>query len=296
MNKGVLSSLLKLHFVVFIYGFTAILGKLISISALDLVWYRMLIASLGLSALFLFQRFSVRIPLKQVIKILAVGAVVAAHWICFFGAIKLSTVSVTLGTMASATLFTSLLEPLLLRRKLIPLEIIIGVIIIIGLYLIFRFETSYTNGILVALSSALLAALFTVLNKILIKEHTTRILTFYEMIGGFISISLYLLISGNYSSDFFKLPTADIIYLLILGLVCTAFAFAIQVDVMKKLSAYVVALSINLEPVYGIILAFLFFRETEYMSGGFYLGTLIILVSVLGYPIVKNGKSPKTTV
>jgi drug/metabolite transporter (DMT)-like permease len=273
---------------VFIYGFTAILGKLISISALDLVWYRMLIASLGLIILFFFQRFSVKIAPKDIFKILLIGLIVAAHWISFFGAIKLSNISVTLGCLASTTFFTGLLEPLIIRRKLNLIELYIGLIIILGLYLIFRFETGYTKGIIVAVISAFLAALFSVLNKKLIQTHSTRILSFFEMIGGFLGISIYLLINNHFSVNFFQLSVSDTIYLLILGLLCTAFAFAIQVDVMKKLSAYIVALTINLEPIYGIILAYLFFSETEYMSTGFYIGTIVILLSVFGYPLIRK--------
>lgn len=285
------SSLFKLHVIVFIYGFTAILGKLISISALDLVWYRMLIATISLASIFFIQQFSVKISFRETIKILAIGLIVAAHWISFFGAIKLSNISVTLGCLASATLFTSLLEPLLLKRRLNAVEVFIGLLIIFGLYLIFRFETNYANGIIVAITSAFLAALFTVLNKKMISQHSTRILTFFEMIGGFFGISIYLLFTDSYSEDFFSLALSDSMYLLILGVICTAFAFAIQVDVMKKLSAYIVALTINLEPIYGIILAYLIFGETEYMSAGFYAGTGIILLSVFGYPALAKKKN-----
>lgn len=248
----------------------------------------MLIATLGLSLLFIFQRYSVKIALGDFIRIILVGFIVAAHWISFFGAIKLSNVSVTLGCLASATLFTSILEPLLLKRGINLIEVLIGFLIILGLYLIFRFETNYATGIIVAIISAFLAGLFTVLNKILVQKHSTRILTIYEMMGGFIGISIFLLLTGGFSQSFFILPTSDIVYLLILGLICTAFAFAIQVDVMKELSAFIVALSINLEPVYGIIMAFIFFGETEFMSAGFYAGTALILVSVFGYPLMKN--------
>ncbi len=285
MDKDHRSSLLKLHFVVFIYGFTAILGKLISISAIDLVWYRMLVALLGLSTLFFLQGFNLKISFRTGIQILLVGLIVAAHWISFFGAIKLSNISVTLGCLASTTLFTSILEPLILKRKVNAIEVLIGLLIIAGLYLIFQFEIHYLNGILVALVSAFLAGLFTVLNKKLVQKHSTRLITFYEMVGGFMGISLFFLFTKGFDHEFFQLPLSDVVYLLLLGLVCTAFAFAIQVDVMKKMSAYLVALSINLEPVYGIILAYLFFRDTEFMSAGFYVGTLIILASVLVYPV-----------
>jgi drug/metabolite transporter (DMT)-like permease len=250
----------------------------------------MVIAAIGIGILLIFQGYSIKLPFRDMIKILAIGLIVAIHWISFFGAIKLSNISVALGCLASSTLFTSLLEPFILKRRLKSLEVLIGFMIIVGLYMIFRFETHFTKGIIVAIISAFLASLFSVLNKKLIIHYSTRILSFYEMIGGFIAISLFLLFSGGFSEDFSNFQSFDILYLLILGIICTAFAFAIQVDIMKKLSAYIVALTINLEPIYGIILAFFIFGDTEYMSSGFYMGTSIILLSVFLYPVLKKNK------
>lgn len=285
MKHKILYSHLKLHFIVLIYGFTAILGKLISIPANQLVWYRMCIASLSFLIIFTITKTKFIIPLKDILKIIGVGLIVALHWITFFGAVKLSNVSVTLGCLASTTLFTSIIEPIIFKRRLNTIEVIIGIIIIVGLYMIFKFEASYWQGIITAICSAFLAGLFTVLNKKLVSNHGARIISFWEMVGGFIGISISLLFTKSFSSSMLQPNINDLIYLLILGTICTAFAFVVQVDVMKKLSAYIVALTINLEPVYGIILAFIFFGSKELMSTGFYFGTVIILLSVFGYPL-----------
>jgi len=221
----------------------------------------------------------------QFLKLFGIGIIVALHWITFFGAIKISNVSVTLGCLATATFFTSLLEPFFFRKRINVIEVIVGLLIIFGLYLIFRFEIRYTTGIIVALISAFLGGLFTVINKKMVMQQKASVISFYEMLGGLSGITVYLFFSTSESSPILFPSPADFVYLLILGTICTAYAFAIQVDVMRHLSAYIVALTINLEPVYGIIMAFFIFGETEHMTGGFYLGTSIILISVLGFPL-----------
>ena len=280
-----LRSHLKLHFIVLIYGFTAILGKLISLPATQLVWYRMLIAVITFYIFLRWNKTDLTISRKQFFKLFGIGMIVALHWITFFGAIKISNVSVALGCLATTTLFTSLLEPFFFRKRINAVEVIVGILIIIGLYLIFRFETKYTSGVIVALISAFLAGLFTVINKKMVVHQKASVISFYEMSGGLTIISIYLLFSGWGNAPLSLPSPIDFVYLLALGTICTAFAFAVQVDIMKHLSAYVVALTINLEPVYGIVMAYFLFGETEHMTGGFYIGTAIILASVLGYPL-----------
>ncbi len=285
LKNLLLTSHIKLHFIVLIYGFTAILGKLITLPAIQLVWFRMLIALITFYLFIRWRRSDLSLSTKQFFKLASIGGIVALHWITFFGAIKIANVSVALGCLATVTLFTSLLEPFFFHKRINALEVIIGLLIILGLYLIFRYETRYTSGVVVALTSAFLAGLFTVLNKKMVIHHQASVISFYEMSGGFLVITIYLILFGrdNFPT---KLPSpADFIYLLLLGTICTAYAFAVQVDVMKHLSAYIVALTINLEPVYGIILAWFLFGESEHMTGGFYVGTTIILVSVLGFPL-----------
>ncbi|PRY98313.1 DMT family transporter [Marinilabilia salmonicolor] len=294
----VTKSLFKLHLVVFIYGFTAILGKLITLDAIQLVWYRMLIAFLALGVLLQMRGRKLSVDRKTVVQLIGIGFVVAFHWITFFHAIKISTISVALGCLASTTLFTSLLEPALVRRPLVWIEVVTGVLIIAGLYMIFQFEPDYITGIITALISAFLAGLFTVLNKVMIARHRPLVISFYEMGGGFAGITLYMLFSGTFEAGL-QLPVwSDWLFLLLLGVVCTAYAFAESVKVMDVLSAYTVVLTINLEPIYGILLAFVFFGESELMSGGFYLGTLTILAAVFLFPVlnrkfIKKRKAPK---
>lgn len=285
MENSLFSSHLKLHFIVLIYGFTAILGKLISLPADQLVWYRMLIAVITFYLFIRWKKTVLWVSRKQFFRLFGIGFIVALHWITFFGAIKISNVSVTLGCLATVTLFTSLLEPFFFRKRINVVEVIVGLVIILGLYMIFRFETRYSLGIIVALTSALLAGLFTVINKKMVIHQKATVISFYEMLGGLTGITIYQLISGwgNYQVN---LPSLiDFVYLLILGIICTAYAFAVQVDLMRHLSAYVVALTINLEPLYGIVMAYFIFGESEHMTEGFYFGTTIILTSVLGFPV-----------
>lgn len=269
-----------------IYGFTAILGKLITLPAPLLVFYRMLIAVIAFYIFLRLKKTDLSISKIQFFRLFGIGVIVAVHWISFFGAIQLSNISVTLGCFATTTLFTSLLEPFFFRKRINAVEVMIGLLIILGLYLIFRFETRFLLGMIVALISAFLAGLFTVLNKKLVSHQKASVISFYEMMGGVAGIAIYLVISNLTKTTVIALPTLpDLVYLMILGIVCTAYAFAVTVDIMKHLSAYVVTLTINLEPVYGILMAYFIFGESEHMTGGFYLGTTIILLSVLGYPL-----------
>ena len=276
----------KLHFVVLLYGFTAILGKLISLPASQMVWYRMFIACVVLGGYIRFKKITLNIGLKSGLKLMGVGLVVAFHWITFFHAVKISNVSVTLGCMASTTLFAGFLEPVIFRKKIKWLEIFIGLLIIAGLYLIFQFELSFWHGIVTALVSAFLAGLFTVLNKFFIHEHHPATISFYEMLSGFAAIGIFLFLTDVLPVNLSIPSTVDVVYVFILGIACTAYAFVATVDVMKILSAYTVVLAINMEPVYGILLARLIFGQSELMSSGFYMGTVVILLAVFLYPVI----------
>jgi drug/metabolite transporter (DMT)-like permease len=288
LRKELLTTYLKLHLIVLIYGFTAILGKLIELPALELVWYRMMIAILTFFIYLKFRKESVLVPRKVLFRLFGVGLIIALHWVTFYGAIKLSNVSVTLGCFATTTLFTSFLEPFFYRKRINVFEVLVGLIIIAGLYLIFTFETRYALGILVSLFSAFLAGLFTVLNKKLVAKHSSVQISFFEMIGGLAGLSIFITLSGRGIVVPAIVPSlSDLFYLIILATICTAFAHTTQVEVMKHLTAFTVTLAINLEPVYGIVMAFFIFGDTERMTSGFYLGTLIILLSVIGFPIIK---------
>ncbi len=289
LRKELVVTYFKLHLIVLIYGFTAILGKLIALPALELVWYRMLIAIVTFFIYLKLTKEDLAVSRRTLFQLLGVGVIIAIHWVTFYGAIRLSNISVTLGCFATTALFTSFLEPFFYRKRVNFIEVLIGLIIIAGLYLIFKFETRYALGMFVALVSAFLAGLFSVLNKKLVASHRAVKISFYEMIGGAIALTIYMAATGRGTSAPILIPTvSDLLYLLILGTVCTAFAHAVQVDVMQHLSAYTVTLTINLEPVYGIVMAFFIFGETERMTAGFYLGTLIILLSVIGFPLSQH--------
>ncbi|MEQ8907924.1 MAG: EamA family transporter [Vicingaceae bacterium] len=280
--KNKLSSfqnLLLLHLVVLIFGFTGVLGKLITIDSEPLVWYRMLFASLSLAIYLKLRKKSLKMNVKGMFKTILTGFIIAAHWIFFFEAIKQSNVSVTLAALAAASMFTALLEPLFFKRKFHFYELFLGGLVILGLYFIFQFETENSIGVLLGVIAAFLASLFTVINGKLIKEYDSTRISFYELSGGVVAISLYFLIQGKGLPNF-DISSGNLSYLLILAIICTAFAFVASVEVMKELTPFTVSLSINLEPIYGIILALVFFGEDERMSEGFYLGTSIILSSI----------------
>ncbi len=291
MPETKLKNYLHLHFLVFIWGFTAILGALISIDAIPLVWYRMLLAAIIVFIYFLIIKKPFRISLQAMLKFLLGGILIALHWIFFFSAIKIANVSIALVAMSTGALFTSLIEPFFFKRKLILLELLFGLIVISGLYLIFSVENEYSLGIFYALIAAFLSALFTVLNGLFIKQYDAEVISFYQLLFGVAFISIFVLSTTGFQIENFTLTGSDILYLFILSSICTAYAFIISIKIMKYLTPYTIMLTINLEPVYGIILAVLIFGEKEKMSPQFYVGALIILITVIINGIIKNKKS-----
>jgi drug/metabolite transporter (DMT)-like permease len=283
-------NLLILHATVFIWGFTGILGALISVSAVQMVWYRVLIATLTLFLYFTLSKTSIKVSKKQFLQFFLTGSIVALHWILFFHAIKVSTVSVTLVCLSSFTLFTALLEPLIKRQRILVADIVIGLIIILGIYMIFKFEARYTLGIVFGLSAALAGSIFSIINSTFVQRTDAKIIGFYEMAGAFFWITLYRLFDRSLLTETFHLDGSDWLYLILLGTICTALAYVAGVSVMRTLSAFRVALITNLEPVYGIILAFIFFGNKEKMTLGFYIGAILILGAVFLYPIYKSRK------
>lgn len=280
-------NILLLHFTVLIWGFTGVLGDLISVSALHLVWYRVLIACVTLLLYLVLTKKQILVSARDLWKFLGVGVLVGLHWVFFFHSIKISTVSVTLVTLSSLTLFTAILEPLFYRRRIAIGDVIVGLVIILGIYLIFKFEFQYWKGIVFGLLAALCASIFSILNGKMVQKSSPTIITFYEMIGAWIGVSIIMLFTKQYTSEMI-LSSADLSYLIILGSVCTALAYVLGVAVMKELSAFTVALTTNLEPVYGILLAMLIIGQKEKMSSGFYIGAIIILGAVFVYPLIKT--------
>ena len=283
---------LLLHFLVLIWGFTAIIGLLITIPPVEVVFYRTLIATGGLAILMYFRKLSFHIGKSGIIYLLSTGILIAGHWILFFGSARISTASVCLAGMATTSFWTSFLEPLVLKKKIRWYEVFLGLVVISGLYVIFHFEFDHALGLALALVSAFLAALFTVINARFARVYHHYTVTFYEMAGACISIALffplYRLFIAESQQLQLQLSFSDLVYISILALVCTVYAYSASIEIMKKLSAFTVNLTINLEPVYGIILAVLIFGENEKMHSGFYIGAAIILLSVLAHPFLNK--------
>ena len=287
MPNDNLKSYLHLHFIVFVWGFTAVIGKLITLDAMPLVWYRMLLA-VGFILLYIgYKKIPLKVPKKILFGFLFAGLVIAFHWFTFFKAIKVSNISVTLACLSTGAFFASLLEPLFYGRKIIWYEVLFGIIVFIGLYIIFNIDGHFINGILLALSSAFLSALFSMINGKYAKDYNPTIISFYELLGGVLFFSIFLFFTDSFNVKFFQISSSDWFYLIILSTFCTAYAFIASVKVMKFLSPYTVMLTINLEPIYGIILAVIVFKETEKMSVNFYIGALIILSTVILNGVLK---------
>ncbi len=282
-----LANLILLHVVVFIFGFTGILGKLIETSSDKLVLWRMLIAAVSI-AIFGYATGAIKKSLRvNGLKYSLVGLLIAGHWITFFEAIKQSNVSVTLACLSAASLFTALIEPLVFKRRIHPGELLLGVLVIIGLLLIFSFETDYKVGIALALLSALLASTFTVINGTFIRNDNPIRISLVEMMAGTAAIAVWFLLTGKMDGALLQMPPMDWLWIGILGTVCTAFAFVASVKVMEVLTPFTVSLSINLEPIYGIVLAFFIFGESERMTGGFYAGAAILIIALFANAVMK---------
>lgn len=273
---------IQLHIAVFLAGFTAILGKLITLNEGLLVWYRLLITSVTLFILLYFRKELQKLSIKNALKLIGVGGIVALHWVSFYGSIKYSNVSVSLTCLSGIGFFTAFFEPLIMRRKVDFVEILLGMLAIIGIYLIFDFYPQYKLGILFGVISAMLASLFPILNKNLLKKFSSKTVTLYEMSGGLIVLTFIIPFYLQYFPADYYLPTTyDWLWLLILGWLCTVFTFILALNALKKISPFTASLAYNLEPVYGIILAFIIFHENKYLSEGFYFGLGLILLAVI---------------
>ncbi|MDA8859650.1 DMT family transporter [Flavobacteriaceae bacterium] len=282
MQKNNLKHYFHLHFLVFIAGFTAILGEAISLSSIALVWHRMLIALVLTFLFLLYYRYNLKIDIKDFFKFSLAGIIIALHWITFFEAIEQSNISITLAMFSTGAFFASLIEPIFFKRKVRPVEIILGLIVICGVFIILQANIDSFFGVLLGIVSALLASLFSVLNGKLVQNNNPFVISFYEFLSGVVFILLYLIFSGNLIDlnieSFFSY---DYLYVFILGSICTAYAFIASVHILKFLSPYTLVLTYNLEPVYGILLAIFIFPETEKMEFSFYIGTLIIISTII---------------
>lgn len=272
---------IQLHIAVLLAGLTGVLGKIITLNEGLLVWYRLLLTAVALWMIYLVRRPSSSIAARDIVRIFGIGAIAAMHWVAFYGSIKYSNVSVGLLCFSAVGFFTALIEPLVLRHRVDYVELLLGLMVIAGIFLIFQVNPSYKTGIVIGLVSSLLGSLFPVLNKRILQRVPAGTVTLYELTGGFLFLSVLLPFYLKLAPASKLLPDwKDWIGLLVLSLACTVLAFNLSMNALKKLSAFTVNLSYNLEPVYGIILAFILFREDKYMHGGFYTGFALIILSI----------------
>lgn len=294
MPNAKLKHYLHLHLLVFIAGFTAILGELITIGALELVWYRMAIAGILMFAFIKVVKINIKITTRAFWQFSVAGIIIALHWITFFEAINQANVSIALAMFSSGAFFASFIEPIVFKRRILAYEILFGVIVIIGVFLITSSQMDYLYGIILGLFSALFSTLFAVINGRFIARYNATVISFYEFISGVVFLTVFILLSGTrFNAQFFSLSGSDWVYLFLLASVCTAYAFIGAVEVMRYISPFTVILSYNLEPLYGIALALFLFPETEQMSTQFYIGAILVLSTVLCDAILKNYRKRK---
>ena len=275
-------SLIQLHVFVFLAGLTAPLGNLIQLNGLYLVFYRMLLTVLALFPIYLLHRQPTKVPLKDKGRLMLIGVLIAIHWVCFYGSIKLANVSIALVCISSVGLFTAVLEPFFFKTKLIWNDIFIGLLSLIGILCIFQFDIHFRTGILVGLVSAFFASIFTIINKRLTDQYTTQTIQTFEMLGGLGFLTMVIIGIGFFQQTAFIIPSKnDWFWLIILALFCTVLANHLMLKALKNISAFTLNISLNLEPVYGIIIAIVFFQEHKQMGMGFYIGMSLIAISVL---------------
>jgi drug/metabolite transporter (DMT)-like permease len=283
---------LKLHGLVFLFGFTGILGKLVSIPALDMVLYRTLIAATGIALVLLYTKGSFRVSRPDVLRLLLTGSVVGIHWLTFFLAARVSNVSVSLVGFATASLWTALLEPLVKRYPLRYIEVIFGFVVLGGLSIIFALDSNYATGLLLGVVSGLTCAIFSVVNSLMVKRISANAITLYEMVGAGLLTAAFIPCYAYFTGEHSGMPMLpagwDWLWIFLLGGLCTVYAYSAAVELMKRLSVFFFQLTLNLEPIYGIIMAVIIFGDAERMDFNFYLGTLIILCAVLVYPYTRR--------
>ena len=288
MQKNNIKDQIQLHFIVLIWGFTAILVALIPLEAIPLVWFRVMIASV---TIFLFAKFrNIRLKIDQstFLKFFIGGVLIALHWASFFYAIKISTISITLVTMSSSAIFVVFLEPIFSDKKIKYYELLLASIVIIGFIVIFKVEQLYIKGILYALVSSFLLAIFSIYNSKLTIKHKAIHIAFYELLSAFLFLTVLMLVSNTFSGVLKKMSNLEVLFLIILSTVATAYPFVAATNLLKKMGSFTLLLTNNLEPVYGIILALIIFGDREKMSTQFYIGAFIVFCSVMINSILKS--------
>lgn len=283
------SKYFELHVIVLLWGFTPVLGKLISFEALDLVWYRLVFALVSLYLLMRVRGEGLQLGFKHILHLAVIGSIVGLHWYYFYHSIKVSNVSVTMAGFSTLTLFASIMQPLLLKEKFFWGDFIYGLLLLIGLGVIFKFEAQHVEGLIYGILAAFTSAFFGVYNGRLILKHGAYKITFYEFAGALLVVTIAKLLTMEEGIPFVpSLNVSDTIYILLLSVLCTTVAFTWSVEILKFLTPLTVIITNNLEPVYGIVFSVILFGDTEYMSPQFYIGAGIILLSVFTYPLIKQ--------
>jgi len=280
--------LTSLHLMVVILGLTGVFGKLISLSAIHLVWYRMGIAFISIAIFLAFKKQLFSVSKKDFLGLLGVGALVTFHWLCFFESIKVSTVSVAVVCLATSSLFSALIEPFFFKRKFLFYEVIMGIVVVVALAFIMGTETKYFWGYFYGIMAALLATLFTLFNAKYINKVGAAEITMIEMLSGVLIISCILFFQQDYTVFTTKISIIDLTYLILLGTLCTAMVFVWLTEIMRHITPYSLIMAINLEPVYSIIFALIIFGDNELMSSSFYFGSCVIIGIVFLDGYLKN--------
>lgn len=282
----------KLHFIVFLWGFSAILGKLVTIPAVEMIFFRAIFSALGMGAIIWFAKDSFRVERNDLVKLILIGFVVAVHWLSFFGAARVANVSVSLVGFATNSLWAALLEPWFNKTRFKKYELVLGLVVLLGLYIIFSFDFQYKLGLAIGVFAGFTSALFSVFNSKMVKRIAPRSITFYNMIGVFLGTGLFMPIYQATMATDHQLhllpPAMDLLYIAVLAGVCSIYAYTVAIELMKRISVFMIQLTLNLEPVYGIIMAVIVFGQQEKMSFNFYIGTLIIMGAVATYPLLKK--------
>jgi drug/metabolite transporter (DMT)-like permease len=273
---------LQLHIAVFLAGFTGILGRLITLNEGMIVWYRLLLTAATMWILFSLMKKLRKIPLIDILKISGVGFIAAMHWVTFYGSIKYSNVSVALVCFSAISFFTALFEPLILRKRINCVELLLGLITLSGIYIIFHFDTQYKTGIIIGIISAVLASLFPIFNREFLKRINVETMLTWQQTGGLLVLSVLLpFYLQKFPTDTFIPSLENLGWLLVLSWFCSVIAFQLSGNALKRLSAFTVNLTYNLEPVYGIILAFMVYKENQLLSKWFFVGFAIIAVALI---------------
>jgi len=273
---------LQLHIAVFLAGFTGVLGRLITLNEAVLVWYRIMIACVVLWVLLLFKKRKPAASRRLFIQASTIGFILALHWVTFYAGIKISNISTALVCLSAMGFFTAILEPLMLRRPFDITEVFLGLLAIAGISIVFHFDPHYKLGIIISLFSAFLASVFPIMNRQILQKMDAETATRYQLNGGLLFITLLMPVYLYYFPVSRLIPSlSDWVWLLVLGILCTVVAYELFMKALQKIPAFTVNLSYNLEPIYGIAMAFLIYREDKEVSPGFYYGFCLIIAAVV---------------